>query len=70
MISWLRSGLSRPVVLRAVRVAAFVGSLLVLLNHGPAIIAEGISPGRGLQILLTYLIPFGVSAYSAVEATR
>ena len=52
---------------RAIGVAAIVGTLLVLINQGDALITGRIDV---LKALLTYLVPFGVSIYSAAAAQR
>jgi hypothetical protein len=61
----------RPdVVRRARRVALIVGTLLILINYGDRFVAG--DPGRGdwLKMGLTYLVPYGVSTWSAVQAIR
>lgn len=47
---------------RAVKVAAVVGTLLVLLNHGDNILAGAWPPWW--KIVLTYTVPYCVSSYS------
>jgi hypothetical protein len=61
---------SRPVVIRALKVTAFVGTVLALINHGDEALAETLS-GRSLaQILLTYLVPYCVSVWSSVRTLQ
>lgn len=69
-MEWLRLALSRSVVRRAARVAALVGALLVVINHGDALLRGDISLPRALQIVVTALIPYCVSTYSTVSALR
>ena len=57
----------RPVVLTALRVALFVGTVLALINHGSALLAMALSREQVLQIALTYVVPYGVSTYSSVK---
>jgi hypothetical protein len=57
----------RPVVLTAIKVALVVGTVLALINHGPALLALELSRQQILQIVLTYLVPYGVSTYSSVK---
>lgn len=57
----------RPVVLTAIKVALVVGTVLALINHGPALLALELSRQQILQIALTYLVPYGVSTYSSVK---
>jgi hypothetical protein len=55
---------------RALRVAAVVGSLLVLINQSDAVVSGQLTTDQFLQILLTYCVPYGVSTYSSVKALR
>lgn len=57
----------RPVVLTALKVAIVVGTILAVINHGPALVALELSLQQILQIGLTYLVPYGVSTYSSVK---
>ena len=57
----------RPVVLTAIKVAIVVGTVLALINHGPALLALELSSQQIVQIALTYLVPYGVSTYSSVK---
>ncbi|MBI5154114.1 nitrate/nitrite transporter NrtS [Candidatus Poribacteria bacterium] len=70
MTAPLAAALSKPVVRRSLRVAGVVGSILLLVNHGDAILARDVSIGRVVRILLTYLVPYGVSTYSSVMTMR
>ena len=60
---------SRPVVMTALKVALVVGSVLALINHGPAMMRFSLTFENICQMLLTYLVPYSVSTYSAVVAT-
>jgi hypothetical protein len=60
----------RPVVLTAIKVALVVGTVLALINHGPALLALELSCQQMLQIALTYLVPYGVSTYSSVKMLK
>ena len=57
----------RPVVLTAIKVAIVVGTMLALINHGPALLALELGRQQIVQIALTYLVPYGVSTYSSVK---
>ena len=57
----------RPVVSTAIKVAIVVGTILALINHGPALLALELSRQQIVQIALTYLVPYGVSTYSSVK---
>ena len=54
--------------IRALKVAAVVGSLLVLINQSDAVVSGQLTTNQLLQILLTYCVPYGVSTYSSVKA--
>lgn len=53
---------------RALKVAAVVGSLLVLINQTDAVVSGQFTTSQLLQVLLTYCVPYGVSTYSSVKA--
>ena len=61
---------SRPVVLRAVKVALIVGTILALINHGDKILAMTLTGSIIFKIALTYLVPYSVSTWSAVRAIQ
>ena len=68
MIRHLHVALSPPVRRTAIRVALIVGTLLVAINHLPALLDGSATTRNVLQIALTYLVPYGVSTYSATVA--
>lgn len=61
---------SKQVMPKAFKVALFVGTMLAFINHSDKIFALSFSNQDLLKILLTYLVPYGVSTWSAVEAIR
>ena len=67
---WIALATSRSVVQRATVVALVVGSILVIINHGDAIVRGDLSAGRLLRIALTIAVPYCVSTYSSVSALR
>ena len=67
---WLQLATRRSVVRRAAAVSVVVGTILVAINHGDALWQGDVSPGRVLRIALTVLVPYCVSTYSSVGATR
>ena len=57
----------RPdIVSRSFRVSLIVGTILVGINHGDAIIDGRVGLNELLKIFLTYLVPYCVSTYSSV----
>src|SRR4030095_16855782 len=69
-VRWLALATSRSVVRRATVVALIVGSILVVINHGDAIVHGDVDAGRLLRIALTMSVPYCVSTYSSVSALR
>ena len=67
---WLKLATSGSVVRRATVVAMVVGTILVAINHGDAIVRGDLSMGRLLRIALTVMVPYCVSTYSSVSALR
>ena len=51
----------------ALKVALVVGTMLALINHSPALFSLSLTKHNVVQILLTYLVPYGVSTYSSVK---
>lgn len=70
MKGWLHLARSPSVVKRACRYAVCVGALLVTINHGDAIVRRDITAGRLLRMILTVMVPYGVSTASSVSALR
>ena len=68
--SFLSLALSRPVVMSAVKVALVVGTLLALINHYDKLATMNFQRSDIFKILLTYLVPYGVSTWSAVKALQ
>jgi len=68
--SWLATALRRDVVARSLRVALVVGTLLVAINYTDRVLAGRIGAIDLLKMGLTYLVPYGVATYAAVQALR
>lgn len=68
MEMWRALAFSQPVVRRSLRVALVVGTLLILINHGDALLRGDLGAGRVARMMLTYLVPYGVSTFAAVQA--
>jgi hypothetical protein len=51
---------------RALMVAAVIGTVLNLINQGDAIFGD--APVNITKLILTYLVPYGVSTHGAVSA--
>jgi hypothetical protein len=59
-----------PVFGRAIKVAAVVGTVLAGINHADTILTGQVTAVVAIKIVLTYLVPFSVSTYSALAANR
>ena len=55
---------------RALAFTVIVGSMLIAINHGDALLARDISGTRCLKMALTLLVPYVVSTWSSVLAVR
>jgi uncharacterized membrane protein YwzB len=62
--------LDGSVVRRGLLYAVVVGSVLISINHGDAILRGDVGQGRLLRIALTVLVPYVVSTSSSVAAIR
>ena len=61
----LRLAASRRIAGNALRICLVVGTILNLINHGPALLS-GRLPGLA-HLLLNFLVPYAVATYSAVR---
>lgn len=56
---------------RSLLITAAVGSLLILINFGPVLVARaGALHPPAWQLALNYIVPFAVASLSAVWANR
>lgn len=65
----LNTAFSTKIVQRSLKVSAVVGTILIVINHGEALLAGNIEPQRLIKMALTYCVPYLVSTYSAVSTT-
>ena len=56
------------IVLRSLKVAAIIGTVLVAINQGDLILSGRLDGGAAWKIPLTYLVPYCVATYGAVSA--
>jgi hypothetical protein len=68
MKEWFQLAFRFSVVKRALKCALVVGLILIVINHGDAILAGQLSWGRLLKMLLTVMVPYVVSTLSSVGA--
>jgi hypothetical protein len=62
---WWRIWLQPALLLGSAKVALIVGTLLNLINQGDVLWGQGIV--SAWHLLLNYLVPFGVSSFSAAQ---
>ncbi len=67
---WMALALQPAVVRRACAYAVVVGSILIAINHGHAILAGDFETGRGIRMAMTAVVPYLVSTFSSVGAMR
>ncbi len=60
---------SPAIVQRSIKVSLLVGSILMMINHGDALLAGDLDQTRIMKILLTYIVPYLVSTQAGVAAT-
>ena len=65
---WLKIASRRPIVMRGLKYGLVVGSILIVINHGNAIIEGTVDATRLIQMILTTLVPYCVSTASSVGA--
>lgn len=65
---WIGEATRRQVVVRSLKVAVVVGTLLVAINQGDRMLGGQLDTVAWLKIGLTYLVPYGVATYAAVSA--
>jgi len=68
--AWLRLAAHPATVRRAFITALIVGSVLIAINHGPAILAGQLTREEIVQMCLTVLVPYAVSTVSSVSTRK
>lgn len=68
MNEWLKTALRADIVLRSLKVAAIIGTLLVAINQGDLILNGKLEAAAAWKIPLTYLVPYCVATYGSVTA--
>jgi hypothetical protein len=68
MQQWIRIAMRRDIVMRSLKVAAVVGTMLVAINQGDLLLAGQLNLAGAWKIALTYLVPYCVSTHASVAA--
>jgi hypothetical protein len=69
-MAWLRLAAHPATARRAFLTALIVGMVLIVINHGSAIISHQLTRARLIQMGLTVLVPYVVSTVSSVATRR
>ena len=67
MQTWLKLAFSPRIIRRALISAFVVGAVLIIINHGDALLKGDISLDRFLKMGLTVMVPYIVSTVSSVS---
>jgi hypothetical protein len=70
MKAWFSLALQPSIIRRACCYAVVVGTILISINHGDAILRGEVTSDRILKMGLTVLVPYLVSTFSSVGALR
>ena len=62
--------LERDTLVRSVKTALVVGTILALINHGQEMLAGAFSARWVIPMVVTYLVPFSVATYGQVQGKR
>ncbi len=65
---WMHIASRKPIVMRGLKYGIVVGSILIIINHGNAMVAGTVDATRMIQMVLTVLVPYCVSTASSVGA--
>ena len=68
MPEWLSIAIEGSTVRRGLKFALVVGTVLIAINHGDALLAGDVDPRRVARMSLTAVVPYLVSTFSTVAA--
>ena len=63
-------GFEHDTIVRSLKAALVIGTLLGLINHGQALISGHFTLSDLVPLLVTYLVPFSVTTYGQVQGKR
>ena len=67
---WFDLAFQRSVVRQSLAYAIVVGAILILINHGQAILQGELGTSRIVKMGLTVIVPYAVSTLSSVGTMR
>jgi hypothetical protein len=62
--------LERDTILRSIKTALVIGSILALINHGQQMFSGHFALDWIVPMLVTYCVPFSVATYGQVQGKR
>ncbi len=65
---WWRYVLYRPIVIRSLKIAAVVGTVLVAVNFGDRLLDGTMSVSDWIRAALNYVVPYCVATYVGASA--
>ena len=68
--SWSHLLFESSIVKRGLRFAVVVGTILIAINHGDAILRGEIDATRVTKMAMTVVVPYCVSVFSSISAIR
>jgi hypothetical protein len=60
----------RDTIVRSIKMALIVGTILAIINHGQDMLTGQLSPRWIVPMLITYLVPFSVVTFGQVQGKR
>lgn len=70
MRAWIAIAMQRSVRQRAIKMAAVVGSILVVINQWDILVSGSLTTKTLVKIGLTFVVPYCVSTFASVQAIR
>ena len=65
---FIKNFFRQETIYRAVKVALVVGPILIIINHHDVFLRLEFTQHLYLKIILTFMVPYCVSAYSSAQA--
>ncbi len=64
-MTFLEAATQKPIVIKALKVSAIVGTILCLINYSNKLFPLDLVLSDWVRIVMTYCVPYCVSTYSA-----
>lgn len=66
-MTFVEAAMQKQIVVRSLKVAAVVGTILVAINYGDKFYPLAMASGDWVKIAMTYCVPYCVATYSAAS---